>query len=218
MKGKPRKPKDLSARAGQMLQILERRFPEARCRLEHRDALELLVATILAAQCTDEKVNEVTSALFQKYRTAADYAGAKPEAFEREIRPTGFYRNKTRSVIAAGKALVARHDGAVPDTMEALVDLPGVGRKTANVVLGNVFGKPAIIVDTHFKRVMDRTGLSHQKDPDKIEAEICEIISPRDRTAFSHVVNFHGRLVCQARKPKCADCGITHLCDYYAAP
>lgn len=208
-------PNERAERARKILKILSRQFPDARCRLDHNNALDLLVATILAAQCTDERVNEVTAELFKKYKRAADYARADRAAFENEIRPTGFYRNKTRSILAMANALLERHGGEVPRTIDELAKLPGVGRKTANVLIGAVFGGAAIIVDTHFKRVMNRAALSARKDPDKIEADIRELLDSKDWTPFSNAVNFHGRLVCQSRKPKCDICKITSLCGYY---
>ena len=206
---------ELATRAGKILDILSKSFPNAACRLDHRNGLELLVATILAAQCTDVKVNEVTKALFKRYRKATDYAEADPATLQAEIRPTGFFRNKAKSIIAAARALTEKHNGRLPKSVEEMVALPGVGRKTANVLLGNLFGRPAIIVDTHFKRVMDRVGLTSNADPDKIEADIRDLLPPKRWTRFSYVVNDHGRLVCQARKPKCDECKITGLCDFY---
>jgi len=209
------KSNERAGRARKILEVLSREFPDARCRLDHNNALELLVATILAAQCTDERVNEVTKDLFGKYKRASDYARADRAALEAAIRPTGFYRNKARSILAMAKALVERHGGKVPETIDELVKLPGVGRKTANVVIGAVFGGAAIIVDTHFKRVMNRVGLSAHRDPDKIEFDVRELLDEKDWTRFSNVVNFHGRLVCRSRKPACDACKITALCDYF---
>jgi len=203
--------------AGEILKILKLEFPDAHCRLDHKNALELLVATILAAQCTDERVNIVTKNLFSKYKTAADYAEGEQEILETDIRSTGFFRNKARSIIAMGKTLVGQYGGKLPESIDELVKIPGVGRKTANVLIGTVFGGPAIIVDTHFKRVMNRMGLSGQKNPDKIEVDIRKLLPEKSQTVFSHVVNFHGRLVCQTRKPKCGECKITKFCDFFQA-
>jgi len=210
--------REFASRARRILRILSQEFPKAKCRLNHRDGLQLLVATILAAQCTDDRVNKVTEELFRRYRTATDYAQARQEQLEKEIRSTGFFHNKARSIIAMGRAIEERHGGTIPQTMEEMVQLPGVGRKTANVVLGNIFGKPAIVVDTHFKRVMGRVGLSKNTDPDKIEADVMKLLPEKDWTAFSYAVNDHGRLVCTAPTPKCSRCKITELCDYYADP
>lgn len=185
----------------------------ARIELDFRNPLELAVATILSAQCTDRRVNEVTRELFRKYRTAEDYANADPERFEEEIRSTGFFRNKTRSIIAFARALVDEHDGVVPDAMEELVRLPGIGRKTANVILGSGFGKNAgIVVDTHVKRVSARLGLSAESDPEKIEADLMKLV-PRDEwTDFGLRMIQHGRYRCDARKPKCDGCPLEDLC------
>ena len=208
---------DLKARARKILRILAKTYPDARCMLDHRSAWELLVATILAAQCTDRKVNEVTADLFRKYPSPADLAKAKLPTLEKEIRPTGFFRQKSKSIVNAAKAVVDAHGGKVPGTMEGLVKLPGVGRKTANVVLGECFNAPGIIVDTHFRRVTGRLGLTENTDPDKIEADLDALIAKRDRTLFSHAITFHGRAVCVARKPKCEECPVNGLCDYYAS-
>ncbi len=184
--------------------------------LDHKDAFQLLVATILAAQCTDKKVNEVTPALFRKYASPKALAAADLAALEREIKPTGFFRMKSKSIKGCAAAIVENHGGKVPGTMEQLVALPGVGRKTANVVLGECFGQPGIIVDTHFRRVAARLGLTASDDPDRIESELDVLIPPADRTLFSHLITFHGRQICVARKPKCDVCPVSGLCDYYA--
>jgi len=202
------------ARARRIVQRLERAYPDATIALRFETPLELLVATILAAQCTDERVNQVTQSLFRKYRTAADHARADPATFEREIRSTGFFRAKTRAIIGMARALVERHGGEVPRTLEELTALPGVGRKTANVVLGNVFGIPAIAVDTHVFRVTQRLGLAKSSDPDKVERQLCDVI-PRPRwTRFCHLVQAHGRRVCQARTPACPTCPVRALCPW----
>jgi endonuclease-3 len=202
------------ARARALIRQLERAYPDATIALRFRTPLELLVATILAAQCTDERVNQVTASLFRKYRTAADYAAADPATFEREIRPTGFFRAKTRSVLGMARALVERHGGQVPRTLEALTALPGVGRKTANVVLGNAFGIPGIAVDTHVFRVTQRLGLAKGDDPDAIEAQLAEVIPRAKWTRFCHLVQAHGRRVCRARTPACPACPVRALCPW----
>ncbi len=192
---------------------LERQYPEARCSLDHRDPLQLLVATILSAQCTDARVNLVTKDLFRKYRSAGDYAVADPAVFEDEIRSTGFFRNKTKSVIGMAQALVERFDGKVPDSMEALTTLPGVGRKTANVVLGNAFGKDeGIVVDTHVARISGLLGLTRASDPGKIEQDLMALVPKSSWTLFPHLLIHHGRAVCIARRPKCGECTLADLC------
>ena len=192
-------------------------FPDARCELDFTTPLELAVATILSAQCTDARVNLTTPALFARYRTAADYAGAQRADLEEMIRPTGFFRNKASSLLGLGQALVERFDGVVPDTLDELVTLPGIGRKTANVVLGNAFGVPGITVDTHFRRLTQRWGLTEQTDPVKIEHEIGALLRPATWTMFSHRVIFHGRRVCTARKPACGACVLAPSCPSYGA-
>src|SRR5206468_1809048 len=184
------------------------------CALNHRTPLELLVATILSAQCTDTRVNIVTKDLFRKYRTAADYARAPQERFEKEIQSTGFFRNKTKSIRAMAAKLVEKHGGKVPQTMEELVALAGVGRKTANVVLGNAFDQNVgIVVDTHVTRVSNRLALtSHKIDAVKIEKDLMEIVPREDWTMFSHLLIHHGRKICQARKPKCGICPLLAYC------
>ncbi len=202
-----------SERIGEILRRLERRYPEAKCSLDHEDPLELLVATILSAQCTDARVNLVTRDLFRKYRTAGDYAAANPAVFEQEIRSTGFFRNKTKSVIGMAQGLMERFGERVPDTMEELTSLPGVGRKTANVVLGNAFGKDeGIVVDTHVARISRLLGLSRQTDPVKIEQDLMSVVPRRRWTLFPHLLIHHGRAVCVARKPRCAMCPVADLC------
>jgi endonuclease-3 len=208
---------ELKERARKIMNVLKKSYPDARCMLNHRNAYELLVATILAAQCTDQKVNEVTATLFRKYRTPGDLAAADPNVLEKEIKPTGFFRQKAKSIRNSCLAIIKDYGGKVPDTLEEMVKLPGVGRKTANVVLGECFGKPGIIVDTHFRRVTGRLGLTRNEDPDKIEADLDELIALADRTLFSHVITFHGRRICVARKPRCEECPVNSLCDYYAA-
>lgn len=200
------------ARAARINRTLAKLYPDARCLLDYSNALELLVATILAAQCTDKKVNEVTASLFRRYRSAGDFANADPAQLEQEIKPTGFFRQKAKSVIAACRALVERHGGRVPESIEELTALPGVGRKTANVVLGNVFGQPAIIVDTHVLRLAARLRLSKETDADKVEKDLQALLPPGEWTAFSHRIGFHGRQVCFARNPAHDRCAIAQWC------
>ncbi|MBM4065538.1 MAG: endonuclease III [Planctomycetes bacterium] len=202
-----------AVRVEKILSLLEKAYPDAGLVLHYRNPLELLVATILAAQCTDERVNKVTETLFKKYKTAKDYANVKQEVFEEEIRSTGFYKNKAKNVIACNKELVEKFNGNMPDTMEDLVALPGVGRKTANVLLGNVFGKQAIAVDTHVFRVSHRLGLARSNDPDKVELEICKIIPQEKWTRSCLVIGTHGRHTCVARKPLCEVCVVEKLCN-----
>lgn len=202
------------ARAGKIVRLLERAYPDATIALSFGTPLQLLVATILAAQCTDERVNRVTPALFHKYRTAADFARAAPATLEDEIRSTGFFRAKARAVIGTAGALVERHGGEVPRTLDELTALPGVGRKTANVVLGNAFGIPGIAVDTHVFRVSQRLGLAKAAEPDRVEAQLAEVI-PRPRwTRFCHLLQAHGRRVCVARTPACPACPVRALCPW----
>ena len=207
----------LKDKTKKILNILAEEYPDARCMLDHKTPLELLVATILAAQCTDERVNMVTKDLFKKYRKAKDYAGADLAELEEDIRPTGFFKNKARSIKKASSDIVERFGGKVPENLKDLVSLPGVGRKTANVVLGTSFGKQGIIVDTHVKRVAGRIGLSKNTDPTKIEFDLMELVPERRWTEFSYILTFHGRSICVARKPRCEICPINVLCDYYAS-
>jgi len=194
------------ARVARILELLDRHYPDARCSLDFSTPLELLVATILSAQCTDERVNKVTPALFAKYRSASDYAAADPETFQLEIRSTGFFRNKAASILGAAARIAARHGGEVPRTLEELTALPGVGRKTANVILGNAFGVPGIVVDTHVGRVAARLGLTTAADPVKVEFELMALI-PRGRwVRFSHQLIAHGRALCRAPRPLCDAC------------
>src|SRR5215510_2668395 len=201
------------AQARKIIARLKKEYPDATCALHHSSALELAVATILSAQCTDARVNMVTPHLFAKYRTAADYATADPNVLEKEIQSTGFFRNKTKSIIGMAQALVERYGGAVPQTMDELVDLPGIGRKTANVILGTWFRKnEGIVVDTHVQRLTGLLGLTKQTDPVKIEQDLMEIVPRDDWTWFSHTLILHGRAVCIARRPKCAECVLNRLC------
>lgn len=197
-----------------ILHILDQMYPKAKCSLDFTNPLELLVATVLSAQCTDERVNQVTKSLFDKYRTAADYANAPLEELEDDIRSTGFFRNKAKSLKNCSAALVEKHQGEVPGSLEKLVKLPGIGRKTANVILGTAFKIPGIVVDTHVGRISQRMGLTREQDPVKIEFDLMEII-PKDRwTTFSHQLIQHGRAICNARKPKCEKCPLLEHCDF----
>ena len=196
-----------------IIRRLERRYPEAQTALHHASALELLVATILSAQSTDARVNLVTPALFAKYRRAEDYAGADPRVLEQEIHSTGFFRNKTKSIIGMAQALVERHGGQVPDTMEELVRLPGVGRKTANVLLGSWFGKnEGVVVDTHVHRISRLLKLTSELTPEKIERDMMQLVPRPKWSAFSHLLIHHGRETCVARRPRCDVCPISDLC------
>jgi endonuclease-3 len=198
-----------------MTRVLAEAFPDAHCELDFTNPLELAVATILSAQSTDARVNLTTPALFKRYRTAADYAGADRPKLEELIRPTGFYRNKTSSLIGLGTALVERFDGVLPNNLDDLVTLPGVGRKTANVILGNAFGVPGITVDTHFGRLVRRWEWTKEEDPVKVEFAIGDLIPKKDWTMLSHWVIFHGRRVCHARKPACGACVLAKDCPSY---
>ena len=198
--------------AVKVLDILQKEYPDARVTLDFKDPLQLLIATILAAQCTDERVNQVTKDLFKKYRKASDYARADLKTLEGEIRSTGFFRNKAKSITGCGQALVEKFNGQVPRTLEELTSLPGVGRKTANIILGNAFGQQAIAVDTHVKRVTHRLGWAKSDDPDKIEFELMEVIPQNRWTLGCHQIVFHGRRVCMAKKPKCSICPVNKLC------
>ena len=197
-----------------ILALLEEEYPSARLALNFNTPLELLIALILAAQCTDERVNQVTKTLFKKYKTPKDYAEADLATLEGEIRSTGFFRNKAKSIVGSTKGMVERYGGGVPDRLEDLLTLPGVGRKTANILLGNAFNIPAIGVDTHVGRLSGRIGLSKATDPDKIEADLCPIVPRAKWVSFCHLLQEHGRKVCQARKPLCPICVIIKLCDY----
>ncbi len=201
-------------RVAVVLPILKATYPDARCSLDFSNPLELIVATILSAQCTDERVNLVTKGLFRKYRTAADYARAGPETLEKDIQSTGFYRNKAKSLRAMAAALVERHGGKVPATMDELTELAGVGRKTANVVLGNAFDQAVgVTVDTHVTRVSNRLGLTdHAVDAVKIEQDLMKVVPPDEWTLWSHLLIHHGRAICQARKPKCEECPLLPHC------
>ena len=213
MKRRAETPVERKRRTRSIITRLKREFPDAKCALDHANPLELLVATILSAQSTDARVNIVTPALFAKYKSASDYAAADPDVFQGEIHSTGFFRNKTKSILGMAQALMERHGGQVPDTMEALVALPGVGRKTANVVLGNAFGKnEGVVVDTHVARISGLLKLTKQTNPEKIERDLMELVPRKDWTIFSHLLILHGRKTCIARRPRCESCRINDLC------
>jgi endonuclease-3 len=202
-----------SERIVEIISLLRGAYPESRTALRFRTPFHILIATILSAQCTDERVNKITPALFKKYRSAADFAKAKQSALEGEIRSTGFFRNKARNIIAASKIIVEDFGGRVPDTMEELITLPGVARKTANIVLSSGFGKAeGIAVDTHVKRLSGRIGLSGETDPHKIERDLMATVPGKDWLDFNYLLVNHGRAVCQARKPLCPACVISRLC------
>lgn len=196
-----------------IIERLKRAYPEARCSLDHDHPLELLIATILSAQCTDARVNEVTKDLFTRYQTATDYAGADLAALEERIRPTGFFRNKAKAIVGMARALVDRHGGEVPASIEDLTALPGVGRKTANVVLGTAFGiDEGVVVDTHVARITRLLGLTKQTEPAKIEQDLMRVVPRRYWTLFPHQLIQHGRAVCIARRPRCPECVLADLC------
>ncbi len=198
--------------AQRVVRELQKLYPDAHCALQYQNPLQLLIATILSAQCTDVRVNLVTPALFARYPDAEAFANAEATELERMIQSTGFFRNKARNIIACCKEIVASHGGKVPGTMEQLNPLPGVGRKTANVVLGNAFGVPGITVDTHVSRLSRRLGLTEEEDPVKIERDLMDILPAREWTMFSHRMIFHGRQVCFARKPACDRCTLSKFC------
>ena len=200
-------------RVRKILAILRKTYPRATCALEHSNELELLVATILSAQCTDARVNQVTATLFRRYRTARDYAEADPKELEQQIRSTGFYRNKAKSILGAAKVLVEQHGGRVPDTMDELLQLPGVARKTANVVLGTWFGKATgVVVDTHVLRISRLLRLTRHDDPKKIEQDLIRLLPEKEWINFSHRVIWHGRKTCVARRPRCGECPLATCC------
>jgi endonuclease-3 len=201
-------------RINQILKILRAAYPDVKTALHYKTPLQMLIATILSAQCTDTRVNEVTETLFKKLRTAKDYAEIPLADLEALIRPTGFFRNKAKNIKACCQTLLEVHGGKVPNNMDALVQLPGIGRKTANVILGSAFGVPGIVVDTHVKRLSQRIGLTREKDPVKIEFALMPIIPKKHWIDFSHQLIWHGRTICKARKPRCPECPILKLCDY----
>jgi endonuclease-3 len=199
-------------RARRIVRELAKLYPEVECALEYESPLQLLVATILSAQCTDARVNQVTPALFARYPDAAAFAGAEQEELEQLIHSTGFFHNKARNIIRCCRQIVEKHNGAVPRTMAELVQLPGIGRKTANVILGNAFAVPGIPVDTHVGRLSRRLGLTVFTNPVKVERDLMAVLPKKDWTLFGHRMIFHGRRVCHARKPRCADCTLARFC------
>lgn len=199
-------------RVKKIKEIFDEIYKNAECTLDYKEPLQLLIATQLAAQCTDARVNTVTPILFEKYKTAQDFANADIFELESIIKPTGFYHNKARNIIGCGKKLVSDFDGTIPETMEELTSLPGVGRKTASIIIGDIYGKPAIVVDTHAKRLAYRMGLTDNKDPVKVEFDLAKSVEPEDSFLFCHQLVYHGRAVCKAIKPKCDTCPIAHLC------
>jgi endonuclease-3 len=212
-KSPPRKLQLRQDRVRTILPLLKKTYPEARCSLDHSNPLELLVATILSAQCTDERVNIVTRVLFRKYKTARDYAAVPQETLEKDIQSTGFYRNKAKSLRAMAQSLVEDHAGKVPATMDQLTHLAGVGRKTANVVLGNAFHQNVgVVVDTHVSRLSQRLGLTDHEDPARIEQDLMKVVPQDDWTLWSHLLIHHGRAICQARKPRCDQCPLLPHC------
>ncbi len=198
-----------------ILEIFDQLYPGAECSLEYETPLQLLISTQLAAQCTDARVNLVSKELYKKYRGVEDFANAELAELEQDIKPTGFYRNKAKNIIACCKQLLEKHQGKIPDNMEDLLKLPGVGRKTANLVLYEIYGIQGVVVDTHAKRLTNHIGLTKNQDPEKIEYDLQKIV-PKERWAdFCHKLVFHGRAVCNARKPDCENCKISSFCDYY---
>jgi endonuclease-3 len=219
---RPRTAAERAARVAEILRRLDLAYPNAVCALEHRNAWQLLVATILSAQCTDRRVNMVTPGLFRKYPTIQDFAAARPVVLQEDIRSTGFFRNKAKALVGAAKKILADFGGRVPDTMEEILELPGVARKTANVVLGTAFGKATgVVVDTHVQRIAHRLDLTREKDPNKIEQDLMKILPQHKWIEFSHQIIHHGRQVCAARKPACWQCNLEPLCyakDKVSAP
>jgi len=199
----------------QIRQIFDKLYSDAKCSLDFSTPHELLVAVQLSAQCTDARVNIVTKDLFDKYRSVQQFAEADIEELSEIIRPCGFYRTKGKNIIQSSKTIIQKHDGKVPDTMEKLTALAGVGRKTANLILGDIYGKPAIVVDTHAIRLSNRIGLTKESNPEKIEYDLKKIVPPDYQSRFCHQLVYHGRAVCNARKPKCDMCQISHLCKYF---
>ena len=204
---------ELKQRVRKIISLLKRAYPDAKCSLNHTNPFELLIATILSAQCTDARVNIVTQDLFRKYRKPEDYLKVSPGELERDIRTTGFFRNKTKSIQGTAKVLTEQYGGKVPETIDELLELPGVARKTANVVLGNAFGISAgVVVDTHVTRLSHRLGLSQEKTAEKIEQDLIAIVPKKEWVMFPHLMIAHGRAVCRARNPNCAECVVEKLC------
>lgn len=205
---------DEKQRALEIVRALKEEYPDAVCSLESRNALELLIATRLSAQCTDARVNIVTKELFSKYKTAEDFANADIADIERIIYSCGFYKTKARDIVNMCKMLIEQYNSVVPDTIEELTKLPGVGRKTANLIVGDIYGKPSIVTDTHCIRISNRLGLADSKDPYKVEMRLRELIPPEESGMFCHRLVYHGRAVCRARGPLCSECCLKNLCKY----
>lgn len=205
----------LKKRALAVFEALGRAYPDARCELDFSNPLELAIAAILSAQCTDKRVNEITPALFRKYRRARDWAAVSQDVLEKEIKSTGFFRNKAKSIRALAKVLDEKYGGRLPDDLDTLVTLPGIGRKTANLLLADAFHKPGVIVDTHCRRVSQRLELTKHDDPDKIESDLKSLIPPQHWSFFSHCLVFHGRYCCHARQPQCSNCPVSRLCPSF---
>lgn len=206
--------KELKDRAVKIIRVFKKSYPRAHTTLEYKDPLQLLVSTILAAQSTDVKVNEITKDLYRKYRNVEDFANADLKELEKEIKPLGFFRNKSNNIKNACRMIVEEYSSKVPDNIDDMLRLPGVGRKTANLVLGDAYGIPGIVVDTHCKRLSNRIGFTQNKDPEKIERDLNKVIPRDDWNLFCHQLVYHGRAVCKARKPGCEDCEVIRYCDY----
>jgi len=205
---------DKKSKVIEIIKIFDKLYSDADCTLDYKDPLQLLISTQLAAQCTDARVNIVTQSLYKKYKNVYDFANADLSELEQDIKPTGFYRNKARNIKETCKILIEKFDGKVPDNLEDLLTLPGVGRKTANLVLGDIYGIPGIVIDTHAKRLSNRIGLSKNEDPVKIEYDLMKVVPKEHWSKFCHQLVYHGRAVCNARKPKCEECAILNYCDY----
>lgn len=208
---------DLKKRTAEIIKRLKKAYPDAHCALNHTSPFELLIATILSAQCTDERVNIVTADLFRKYRGPEDFVKASQQELERDIHSTGFFRNKAKNIKAASQRLIEVYGGEIPQTMEEILTLGGVARKTGNVVLGNAFGiASGVVVDTHVSRLSQRLGLTKEKTPEKIERDLQELVPKKNWVMFSHWLIFHGRQICNARKPKCMECVLANICPSYS--
>lgn len=205
---------NINLRVTKIIEVFNEMYPDAGCSLDYKDPLQLMIATQLAAQCTDERVNIVTKTLYEKYKNVQDFANADLSELEQDVKSTGFFRNKAKNIKNACIMIIEQFNSAVPNNLEDLLKLPGVGRKTANLVLGDIFGKPGIVVDTHAKRLSNRIGLTKNEDPEKIEYDLMKIIPKENWTVFCHQLVFHGRAVCNARKPKCYECKIIEYCNY----
>lgn len=217
MKKARTRPGDEPRRAAEILRRLRILYPDSRCELVHSNPLELAVAAILSAQCTDRRVNQVTPPLFKKYRKAEDWAQIPPGVLESEVRSTGFFRNKAANIRALMRRLADDFEGRLPGDFDVLVSLPGIGRKTANLLMAEAFGRPGMIVDTHCRRMSQRLGFTREQDPEKIERDLRALVPEPDWTAWSHAMVFHGRYGCSARKPACERCPLTDLCPFFAA-